>query len=200
LAELTYLTTKGVEDARAKIAQHKDSIKALEERLKNVDAELEALRNQLVSDPPPEEFSQAWAQHNRALVRLLASKERDRMDLVRAKTAATKQYEIYLQLLEKEAEQQLAADKTWWTKRRQEWEHQTQAARDREDKLKVNSVLTDIRAKVIDEDSYSRVQAALKEVEDPEILEAINRVRPGEISRWERLARDQLRTWEQSRP
>ena len=195
-----HLTTQGVEDAKKKIATYTEKAEKVEEELKAVNQELEKLIKQVQDTPPPEEFSQEWAQENRRLVRSISSREQERMNLIRAKTTAAQNHEAYLRHLETEAQRQLKADRLWYEKRQTEYLQRHQAAKNSVDQLKINPILTDLRALVIDEDSRDKVLQALKDIQDPEVVAAINRVRPNfNIDFHRGQARTRLSEYEQSR-
>jgi len=122
------------------------------------------------------------------------------MNVSRALTTTRQNHEAYLRHLETEAQRQLKADRLWFQKRREEYLQRHQTAQDREDRLKTNPVLTDLRAPVVDEGSQGRVLQALEDIQDPELVAAVNRVRPNFNLEFHRgQARTRLSEYEQSR-
>jgi len=167
------------DDSKRKIEEHREKIADLKGRLKAAEDELKKLQERRDANPPPEAFDQSWAQSDRMYARACVSKEREASELRMQIVNMEKILEGYLRRLAEEAQQQLKADRTWWEKRKAEWEHQSKASAERKARLATNEILGDLRAYVVDDASYDRVQGALEKLEDPEILEAIGTANPG---------------------
>lgn len=169
MAERARLVTHGLKDARAKLAKYKEKIEEYRGRLKAKEKELQKLREEQADNPPPPEFSQKWASRSRLLTRAQVSAEREASEFRQLIVGAEKTYKGQLLRLEEEAALQLAADKTWWSKRREEYLRRSKAARDSDVRLKVNPILSDLRLNVVDDATALKVREALETTMDPEV-------------------------------
>jgi len=191
---------KSFEDAKAKVAELKANIEELAERLREREAEIEALRKRIAENPPPPEFDQAWARENRALTRRLAAAQRERTQLYQAKMDAEHAHRAYLELMRREAEKQLEADRLWWESRRREYLDRQRGAEVQEAASKVAAVIDALRADITDEDSAARVREALQRAADPEIEEAARLSGRHALTQAVADARRRLNEWILSHP